>query len=320
MNFKEAQEAFKSRAATEGAENPNTSFTNDYYNYWNLETGGESIVRFLPDQDGKFYQIKRTHTMNINGQDRKIFCPTTLDFKAPCPICKHASELHNAGDKFSAKKYFRRTTYITRAIIIEDGIKNGDDTGKVKLLTLNWNLFETLEKAMFETLEDYPSDLENGTNFVIRKSLTTNDAGREYSSYETSSFVSESTPITDHLSLEDLEIVDLKTYLPSTPSFDELVTYLKADLMGDGISPSGPSKSSKSTNKTVSPNNAKDQLAQLRAKMGKGSGAATKASGPKQTEQAPKEEVADTAPVSESTKNDAVNEAENILNSILGED
>lgn len=235
----------KYKEKVEKKTNKKKNFTNNnVYPHWDIEEGESATVRILPDKnednEESFFVEKLEHKLSINGQDRRIPCIKMWDEK--CPICALSAKYYKTeGDKSERGKYyyFKRTN-LMKALILKDPIayETADETavGQVKTLQLTYQLMNLINAALAsddeETmLEALPWDLEQGYNFVIKKTKQ-----GDYDNYSTGSGFSTKVSAIPEKYLEAVEegMVDLTTLLPANPGLDAVQKLLEQHLgMGD---------------------------------------------------------------------------------------
>lgn len=248
LSLKDLQAAFKKPDQTEGNFRPN-----NYYPFWNIADGQQAIVRFLPDKNTDnpfgFVVEKLMHTLVINGENKSIACPKMHN--EDCPVCKVSSEFYKKEDKESGKKYWRKKQHIAQAIVVEDPLKADEATGethegKVRFLALGFQLFQVIQAA-FESgdLDENPTDLDSGYDFVIKKSKQ-----GEYSTYAVGSrFKAKPRSLTEEeRTTADEQMIDLATLLPASPGEEKIAHMLTSALTGAAYAED--SKSSKSNHPT----------------------------------------------------------------------
>lgn len=240
------------KSAFGGDEQQNTQpqqFTNNYYPFWSMQAGQRAIVRFLPDLNESnprgFLVEKVTHTLSINGQERKIPCLTM--YGEECPICKISQAYYRAKDEINGKKYWKKRQYLGQALIIEDPLPADAESGethegKVRMIALGYQLYNIIKEAFTsDELEGVPYDFEEGYDFIIKKT--------EQGSYSTYVVGSKFSNKQRALTGEEFEIaeagrIDLSTLLPKNPGEDKVQAMLDAEMNGedynDGQSASTP--------------------------------------------------------------------------------
>lgn len=225
------------RAAFKKDENSRGSRPNNYYPFWNMKSGEQAIVRFLPDknQDNPlgFMVEKLMHTLTINGENKSI--PCLKMYGEDCPICKVSSAYYKEGDKVNGKKYWRKKQSIVQALIVEDPLPADADTGethenKVRFLALGHQLFTVIKEA-FESgeLDEVPFAFDGGCNFIIKKTKQ-----GEYDTYAVGSkFARRSSDLTDEeIAVVEENMANLETLLPQNPGVEKVESMLEAALTG----------------------------------------------------------------------------------------
>ncbi len=248
MSKKTSLEALKA-AWGKADRSDNSTGSNNYYPFWLMQNDQRAIVRFLPDLDENnsrgFLVEKVFHNLVINGQKKKVPCLTM--YGEDCPICKVSQKYYAAKDEENGKKYWRKKQYIAQALVVEDPLPADSETGethqgKVRYIALGWQLYSIIKEAFAgDDLETIPYDLEDGNDFVIKKS--------EQGKYSTYNLGSKFKNASRELSEEELAIVDegsvvLETLLPANPGFDSIQSQLDADLNGSGVAEAEESFSS----------------------------------------------------------------------------
>lgn len=235
-------------------------FTNNYYPFWNMKTGERAVVRFLPDKNEDnprgFLVEKVFHNLEINGKKRMVPCLSM--YGEECPVCKVSQDYYKNKDETNGKKYWRKKQYIAQVIVVEDPLPADENTGethegKVRFLTLGWQLYNVVKEAFAsedEPLEGVPYDFEDGYDFIIKKSEQGN-----YASYQVGSkFMGKQRALGD----EELEIVeegltDLTTLLPKNPGLEKVQAMLNADLNNENFEDGDNSDSDESDEEAPAP-------------------------------------------------------------------
>lgn len=233
--IEQLRQAFKTpeRQQTEG------SF-GEYYPFWNMKTGEQCIVRFLPDANPDnplgFLVEKIMHTLYIDGQKKSIPCMAM--YGEPCDICKVSQDFYKAGDKINGKKYWKNRQHIAQVQVISDPLEPNKETGenhegKVHKITLTFQIFNVIKEA-FESgeLDDDPSSFEGGYDFVIKKTQQGDHAayvvGTKFKSKARSLEDEEIAFVKEHM-------IDLSTMLPKKPEAIKVRAMLDAALTGKSV-------------------------------------------------------------------------------------
>lgn len=228
-DFEKIKAAFKK----EEKENTSSGGPNNYYPFWDMPENAEAIIRFLPDlnEDNPtgFLVEKLTHKLIINGEQRTI--PCLKMYGEECPICKVSSSYYKDGDKANGKKYWRSKQHLAQALIVKDPLAPNEETGethagKVRFLSIGWQLFEVIKTAFESGDLDVPPFLfEGGCDFIIKKTKQ-----GEYFTYAIASrFARKSRDLTDEeIAVAEEGMVDLSTLLPQMPAFEKVQAMLEA--------------------------------------------------------------------------------------------
>lgn len=197
----------------------------DMYPFWQMELNQSATVRILPDANTdnpfQFFVDKLEHTLSIDGNDERIPCLQMYGEK--CPICDTSREFYKLEGKGSTqgKYYYRKKISLLRVLVIKDPLPNDEETGenavgKVLNTQFGYQLMEKIkEDTSSEEMDSLPYDLEDGYNFVIKKTPQ-----GDYGTYTVASgFARKPTPISDYFE-GDVELIDLQTLLPANPGFE----------------------------------------------------------------------------------------------------
>lgn len=232
--------ALKSIFGSQENEGRRESLPNNYYPFWNMAVGQKAVVRFLPDANENnergFLVEKSSHILTVNGQKRTVPCMTMYDEE--CPVCKVSRDFYNAKDEVNGKKYWRKRQYIAQALIVEDPLPANEQTGEthegqVRGITLGYQIYNIIKEAFAsDELEDIPYDLENGYDFIIKKT----EQG-QYATYAVGTkFKNNPRSLTDEeIAVVEDSMVDLSTLLPKNIGIDKLTSMLDADLNGEAF-------------------------------------------------------------------------------------
>ncbi len=226
----------KAAFGNESEEKSQNNFNNLYYPFWNMPDGSRCVIRFLPDLNDDnprgFLVEKVVHSLEINAKKQKIPCLSM--YGEECPICKLSQDFYKAKDEISGKLYWKNKQYLAQALIVEDPLEADPTTGekhagKVRMIALGYQIFKII-KASFadDELEGVPYDIEEGHDFIIRKT-----AGK-YADYTTGTkFMNKSRPLnaTELVAAEE-GMVDLATLLPKHPGLEKVQAMLNAHRNG----------------------------------------------------------------------------------------
>jgi hypothetical protein len=203
----------------------------DYYEFWKMPVGGQSILRFLPDLDESnpraFFRQQITHHFDKDGHTASYPCIRTwyTNANVECPLCKYFSRVNkdnNQGANWCGAEY------ISNILIISDGIAKGSGKldNQVRLTKFRRVLYHVI-RATFESgfFEEVPFDYESGTNFVIKKSITDDKINYSESGFE----VTQSALDVKTIEMVTSNLIDLSTLIPPKPEiydYHELVAEL----------------------------------------------------------------------------------------------
>lgn len=228
---------------------------NNYYPFWNMKVGEQTIIRFLPDANPEnplgFMVEKLMHTLVVNGENKTIPC-LKMYGEDDCPICKVSSAYYKADDKVQGKKYWRKKQHLLQALIVDDPLpadaESGENhEGQVRVIALGFQLYNIIKEA-FESgeLDEIPYAYENGCNFIIKKTKQ-----GDYDTYAVGSKFARKSSSLDEDEIAALEdsLLDLSTLLPSHPTYEKVESMLEADITGGSYDDASSKQSSENEQK-----------------------------------------------------------------------
>lgn len=231
----ELRERFKKPTNTGGSQ---------YIPFWDMKTGEQMTVRFLPDQNPDnpllFVVEKLSHQLEVDGERKTIPC-LKMYGRDDCPICKVSQAHFKKKDKDNGLKYWRKKQFIAQVLVQEDPLPPNDEgetyQGKVRPILLGPKIYDAVKLAIEDgELDEVPCDYENGTDFVIKKGKQ-----GDFADYSRSKFARNPSALSsDQIESITSQLIDLSTLLPKMPSLEEVEDLLERHLNGS----SKPSKSS----------------------------------------------------------------------------
>jgi hypothetical protein len=208
----------------------------NYYRFFEMKDGEQSIIRFLPDKNQEnpyaFLVEKVSHTLVINGENKSVPCLTM--YGEECPICKVSSAYYKDEDKINGKKYYKKRSHIGQILVVEDPLPPDATTGmnsenQFRFISLSYQIYQAV-KTEFETadIDIEPWAYKGGTNFIIRKSKQ-----GEFSTYATSRFARKPNDLDeDTIARVENQLIDLSTLLPPHPGREKVEQMLESALTG----------------------------------------------------------------------------------------
>lgn len=226
------QEAQKERGKKESG--PNAVFP-----FWNMDGGGTTLIRFLPDgnTDNDLFWIERNminlEFPGIKGQDSSQY---SVRFQVPCaemwgiscPVLSHIRSEGWFDDKDTEKlgrQYWKKRSWVMQGFVVDTDLEENDNDkpeNPIRRFIMGRQLFEAIRAGTIdpEMLES-PDDYENGTDFYLMK---TKSSGDQYANYSTSKWSRNSRPLNEdeNAAIETHGLSDLASFLPKKPTDDEL--------------------------------------------------------------------------------------------------
>ena len=251
LTMKEIQELARKKSSSEG--NQNRYGNSDIYPFWNMKEDEIAVIRFLPDKN-KDNQIplveKLEHKLTIDGDVRKIPCPKMYGHK--CPICDLSQEYYKAegDDSVNGKFYYRDKMHLARAIVMEDPLPPNPDTGetqkgKVVTVQLGFQIYEKIMEQLgtfFDEDDLPPWDFDEGYNFNIKKVKQ-----GKWMKYDIGSSFDRKPSAVPTEYMEELEIKDLRDFLPEEVDYDKANEFLEKHKSG-GVADSDSLENKRSKN------------------------------------------------------------------------
>jgi len=242
----------RARAAFSKQPNNQNNDRPSYYPFHKLPENKSSTIRFIPDANPDnelgFLLERRMHELLIDGKTTRVACLEMYNKK--CPICDLSRSYYKAKDTVSGKKYWHKKDYISKAIVVKDGLPPGEDgetyVGKVVIVNVGKTLYDIIAHNISsgDLGDDLPSDIETGFDFIITRTSKPGPNGEKWSDYGLSKFARAPRPLEDEevalIEFEDEDgatpnYVDLATMLPKEPEVDFVEGVLEQSL-GGGVS------------------------------------------------------------------------------------
>lgn len=203
-----------------------------FYPFWKMADDQVAVVRFLPDLDEEnslgFLVENLQHELTINGQRKKVACPSMHG--KDCPICNLSRKYYDEKNEDMGKKYYRKKSYISQAIVVESPIEH-NQAQLVKLIEFGPQVYKQIQAA-FQSgdLEEAPFELKGGYNFRFRKTKT----GQGQNSYTTSNFAPKQSDLEDEI-IEQLQLLNLADYRGELLDYETIEALLIADQTGSSV-------------------------------------------------------------------------------------
>jgi hypothetical protein len=230
---------------------------NAYYNFWDMEDGKLSVIRFLPDgnPDNLYFWVNREMIKlpfsGILGEpDSKkviVTVPCMEMYGGVCPVITEIRPWYKEKDEALtelANTYWKKRSYIFHGFVVEDGV--GEATppeNPIRRFTIGPQLYNIIEASLNDTeLKTTPTDYERGVDFRIKKTFKGAKGKGDWADYSTSTWSRNERP----LSQEELDAIntftlpDLATLLPKQPTPEEvgiIQDMFKASVNGEAYDP-----------------------------------------------------------------------------------
>ena len=207
--------------------------------FWNVDPGGTTLVRFLPDGNtsNDLFWIERNminlEFPGIKGQSAQQYA---VKFQVPCaemwgmscPVLSHIRSegwFNDEATKKLGSQYWKKRSWIMQGFVVETDLEEKDDEtpeNPIRRFIMGRQLFEAIRAGTVdpEMLES-PDDYDEGTDFYLMKTKGSGDA---YANYSTSKWSRNSRPLSEDekAAVETHGLSDLSSFLPKKPTDDEL--------------------------------------------------------------------------------------------------
>ena len=207
--------------------------------FWNMDGGGTSLIRFLPDgnTENDLFWIERNminlEFPGIKGQDAGQY---SVRFQVPCaemwgiscPVLSHIRSEGWFNDKDTEKlgsQYWKKRSWIMQGFVVDTDLEENENDvpeNPIRRFIMGRQLFEAIRAGTIdpEMLES-PDDYDEGTDFYLMK---TKSSGDQYANYSTSKWSRNSRPLNEdeNAAVKEHGLSDLSSFLPKKPTDDEL--------------------------------------------------------------------------------------------------
>lgn len=209
------------------------------YPFWNIKTGEQTVIRFLPDADQTnsfFWVEKAVINLSFTGvkgdstddKVRIVKVPCMETYGENCPVLAEVRTWYKDDSlKEMANKYWKKRTYLFQGFVktntlLNTGDPKTEDTppeNPIRRFVVTPQLFTVIKASMMDPeIEELPTDYQRGLDFKIVKG-----AKAEWADYSTSSFARKETALSqaEHQAIEQYGLLNLKDFLPKKPSESE---------------------------------------------------------------------------------------------------
>lgn len=204
------------------------------YSHWNMEEGGTSRIRFLPDANpnNTFFWAERAMIKltfaGIKGQPEskpvevQVPCMEMYGKETPCPILSEVRTwFKDPNLEEMGRKYWKKRSYLFQGFVRDSAVKD-DKTPEnpIRRFVISPQIFNLVKSAIMDPdLENLPTDYDGGLDFSIVKS-----AKGGYADYSTSKWSRKESALTadERAAIDQYGLYDLSTFLPKKPTDTEL--------------------------------------------------------------------------------------------------
>ncbi len=207
---------------------------NAVYPHWNIPEGSSVTLRILPDgdEDSIFFwaerQMIRLPFSGVKGDPGskpvvvQVPCNEMWGPVNSCPVLKEVRPMFkDASLEDTAKKYWKKKSYIFQGFVEDDPMTEEDvPENPIRRFIMGPQLFQSIKDALTDPdLEEIPTDVENGLNFIVKKTKK-----GEWANYDTSKWARKETPLSDEqkAAIEEFGLSNLIDFLPNQPDQDHL--------------------------------------------------------------------------------------------------
>lgn len=214
-----------------GGNRPSGGGDNSYYAFWNTPENGQTVLRFLPDNDetNEYFWVEKLHInltfAGVKGQSHDpvtVRVPCVEMYGDPCPILAEIRPMWKDPTlEEVARRYWKKRSYLFQGFVVSSGFaEETTPENPIRKFNVSPGIYDKIKSALLDTdFEDNPTDFIGGRNFRLRKTKK-----GQFPNYDTSMWI----PREEALTSEQLEAIDkyglnnLKDMLPKKPSSEEL--------------------------------------------------------------------------------------------------
>ena len=204
------------------------------FSHWNMEEGGTSRVRFLPDANASntFFwaeraMIKLSFAGIVGQSDSKpvevqVPCMEMYGKDTPCPILTEVRTwFKDPNLEEMGRKYWKKRSYLFQGFVRDGTVKDDKPPeNPIRRFVISPQIFNLVKSALMDPdLENLPTDYDGGLDFSLIKS-----AKGGYADYSTSKWSRKETALTadERAAIEQYGLHDLSSFLPKKPTDTEL--------------------------------------------------------------------------------------------------
>jgi hypothetical protein len=203
---------------------------NSMYPFWNLQEGGQSFIRFLPDGDpsNTFFWVERLVIklpfQGVKGEhDREVLVevPCMEMYGETCPILAETRPWWKDDSlQPMARKYWKKKSYLFQGFVVNSGFEEKElPENPIRRFMINSSIYEIIKGSLMNPeMEDLPTDYVAGRDFKLVK---TTKGG--FANYTTSnwSFKTRSLSPEEAQAIETHGLKNLRDYLPAKPTAEQ---------------------------------------------------------------------------------------------------
>lgn len=234
--FEEIKAKLLAQKSRQNGERPvSNSGDNASYPFWNINTGSQAAVRFLPDGDesNTFFwaerQVIRLPFQGVVGGDYPTDKPVTVTvpcvqmFNQTCPITAATKPWWKGDDeqKALARVYWKKKSYIFQGFVVNSPFEEQNlPENPIRRFVINSSIFEIIRESLVNPeMEDLPIDYLGGRDFNIKKTQK-----GEWANYGTSSWAMKQRSLNESelAAIQKHGLFNLSDFLGRIPDADEL--------------------------------------------------------------------------------------------------
>jgi len=225
FDISRARAAFSKQPGNQNTDRPS------YYPFHKLPENKSATLRFIPDANPDnelgFLVERRMHELLVDGDKSRVACLEMYGKK--CPICDLSRSYYKAKDTVNGKKYWHKKDYMSKAIVVKDGMPADPETGetytgKVVIVNIGKTLYDIIAHNISsgDLGDDLPCDIRSGFDFIITRTTKPGPNGEKWSDYGLSKFARASRALED----EEVALLELEDESGATPNFIDIATML----------------------------------------------------------------------------------------------
>lgn len=214
----------------------NSNLDNTVFPFWNMGTGDESIIRFLPDGDNTntyFWAERQLINIPFSGvigagseyenKEVVVSVPCVEMWGDQCPVHQEIRPWYKQNDpelEKLANVYWKKRTFLFQGLVRKSKLAEEAPENPIRKFWFKPQLFNLIKTIILDPEVMYsPTHYDNGLDFYLTKTKK-----GEWADYSTSRWARSTSPLTEEErnAIEKFGLFNLSESMPKKPSQQEL--------------------------------------------------------------------------------------------------